>query len=1066
MRTRNSYFPNNSSITILRRRSKRRTPNIIKHELRTIVQVAPMVDNHTMEELLQGPTKGFEETFGEAWERFKEMLRACPHHGFTELAQIDTFYNGLNDNGQESLNAVAGGNLLSKTTREALQIIENKSKEYCVTCGGAHAYYNCPNTDSNQLSVCVAMGTYNQVAPQNRASNYMAPPGFALNQSSTSGTLPSNTIPNLKGEIKVITTRSGVAYEGPLIPTPKKEPDVPKALPKPNIPYPSRLNDQKLREKDTNQMEKKLNDATRKDHFPLPFMDQMLERLAGNEFYCFLDGFFGYIQIPINALDQEKTTFTCSYGTFAYRRMPFGLCNAHGTFQMCMMAILHDIIEKTMEVFMDNFSVFGDSFSSCLSHLDTMLQRLEVDRAKVDLIAKLPHPTTVKGVRSFLRHAAFYRRFIQDFSNIARPITHLIEKETPFVFSKDCIDAFKTLKKKLTEAPILVAPDWNLPFELMWTKNLTVDRLSRLENPHKDVFENKDINENFPLLTLRKISSGSTPWFADFANFYVGNFMVKGMSSQQKKKFLRDVKHYFWDDPYLFWICADQIIRWCVHGQEAFNILKACHEGPTRGHHGANFTAKKVVSAAKLLILNPNAFDLWKMRIEQYFLMPDYLLWEIILNGDSLIPTRVIKGVLQPVAPTTVEQKLARKNELKAHGTLLMALPDKHQLKFNSHKDAKTLMEAIKKRFGGNTETKKVQKTLLKQQVSLSQEDANLKFLRSLPSEWKTHILIWRNKADLEEQSLDDLFNGLKIYKAEVKHSSSTGTTTQNLAFVSSCNTNSTTESLSAAVSVSAVCAKMPVSSLPNVNSLSNAMAMLTMRARRFLQKAWRKLRANGPTFMGFDMSKVECYNYHRKGHFTRECRSPKDSRRNSAAEQKRRTIPVETSTSNALVSQCDGVGRYDCSNQAEEEPANYALIAFSSSSSSSGNELSPTKPAQNLSQINRPTTPIIEDWVSDSEDESKTKAPQIVPSFVQSSKQVKSPRYSVQHVQTSIPAATPKPTSPKSASSGKRRNRKACFVCKSVDHLIKNVIIMLRKWLNPQQGTMHTGVIISTMLK
>nr|GEW40593.1 hypothetical protein [Tanacetum cinerariifolium] len=124
----------------------------------------------------------------------------------------------------------------------------------------------------------------------------------------------------------------------------------------------------------------------------------------------------------------------------------------------------------------------------------------------------------------------------------------------------------------------------------------------------------------------------------------------------------------------------------------------------------------QVVSAAKLPILNPNEFDLWNMRIEQYFLMTDYSLWEVILNGDSPVPTRIVEGVVQPVAPTTTEQKLARKNELKACGTLLMALPDKHKLKFNSHKDAKTLMEAIEKRFRGNTETNKVQKTLLKQQ--------------------------------------------------------------------------------------------------------------------------------------------------------------------------------------------------------------------------------------------------------------------------------------------------------------------------------------------------------------
>nr|GFA23451.1 reverse transcriptase domain-containing protein [Tanacetum cinerariifolium] len=163
-----------------------------------------------------------------------------------------------------------------------------------------------------------------------------------------------------------------------------------------------------------------------------------------------------------------------------------------------MLAIFHDMVEKTMKVFMDDFSVIGNSFENCLSRLDKMLQwcedtnlslnweksyfmvkegivlghkisknRIEVDRAKVNVISKLPHPTTVKGVRSFLGHADFYRRFIQDFSKISRPMTHLLEKNTPFIFFKDCIKAFQTFKKKLTEAPILTAPNWDLPFELM-----------------------------------------------------------------------------------------------------------------------------------------------------------------------------------------------------------------------------------------------------------------------------------------------------------------------------------------------------------------------------------------------------------------------------------------------------------------------------------------------------------------------------------------------------------------------------------------------------------------------
>ncbi|GJS42051.1 reverse transcriptase domain-containing protein [Tanacetum coccineum] len=324
---------------------------------------------------------------------------------------------------------------------------------------------------------------------------------------------------------------------------------------------------------------------------------------------------------------------------------------------------------------------------------------LEVDRAKVEVIAKLPHPTSVKGVRSFLGHAGFYRRFIQDFSKIARPMTHLLEKETPFVFSEECVDSFNTLKRRLTEAPILIAPDWDLPFELMcdasdfaigavlgqrknkhfqpihyasktmneaqthytttekellavvyafekfrsylvmsksivytdhsaikylfakkdakarlmrWilllqefdieirdkkgAENLAADHLSRLENPHQDKLDNKEINEAFPLETLGSIAlqDQSTPWFADFANYHAGKFVIKGMTSQQKNKFFKDVKHYFWDDPFLFKICADQVIRRCVSGQEALDILKACHSGPTGGHYGANYTARKI----------------------------------------------------------------------------------------------------------------------------------------------------------------------------------------------------------------------------------------------------------------------------------------------------------------------------------------------------------------------------------------------------------------------------------------------------------------------------------------
>ncbi|XP_017976423.1 PREDICTED: uncharacterized protein LOC108661939 [Theobroma cacao] len=210
---------------------------------------------------------------------------------------------------------------------------------------------------------------------------------------------------------------------------------------------------------------RKLNKATRKDHFPLPFIDQMLDRLAGKEYYCFLDGYSGYNQIAIALEDQEKTTFTCPYGTFAFRRMPFGLCNALATFQRCMMAIFTNMVEKCLEVFMDDFSVFGNNFDDCLLNLARVVKRcekrnlvlhwekchfmvregivlghkissngIEVDKAKIEAIEKLPPPINVKGIRSFLGHASFYRRFIKDFSKISKSLCNLLEKDVPFKF--------------------------------------------------------------------------------------------------------------------------------------------------------------------------------------------------------------------------------------------------------------------------------------------------------------------------------------------------------------------------------------------------------------------------------------------------------------------------------------------------------------------------------------------------------------------------------------------------------------------------------------------------------
>nr|GEY81578.1 hypothetical protein [Tanacetum cinerariifolium] len=329
----------------------------------------------------------------------------------------------------------------------------------------------------------------------------------------------------------------------------------------------------------------------------------------------------------------------------------------------------------------------------------------------------------------------------------------------------------------------------------------------------------------------------------------------------------------------------------------------------------------QVVSAAKLPILNPNEFDLWKTRIVQYFLMTDYSLWEVILNGDSPAPTRLIEGS----SFDSLDQIYDRLQNLISQLEILGE--------------------------------------------SLSQEDINLKFLRSLPTEWRTHTLIWRNKTDLEEQSLDDLFNILKIYEAEVKNSPSASTFTQNIAFVSSNNTDSTNEPVIAVASVSVASAKILVSALPNVDTFSNA------RTRR-------NLGANRPTSMGFDMSKVECYNYHRKGHFTRECRSPTDTRRNAMTRvfKQKRNLPTMPSWPSPLQVLLVLTMRYQSGDGYRVVPPPYTRtfmppkpnLVFhdvpnvnETAHTALNVELSPTKPDKDLSHTYRPSAPIIEDWVS-----------------------------------------------------------------------------------------------------
>ncbi|XP_019462960.1 PREDICTED: uncharacterized protein LOC109361886 [Lupinus angustifolius] len=321
---------------------------------------------------------------------------------------------------------------------------------------------------------------------------------------------------------------------------------------------------------------RKLNQATRKDHFPLPFMDQMIERLAGQAYYCFLDGYSSYNQITVDPQDQEKTTFTCPFGIFAYRKMPFGLCNAPTTFQRCMLAIFSDLVEQCIEVFMDDFSIFGSSFENCLANLDIVLQRcvetnlvlnwekchcmvtegvvlghkissrgIEVDKAKIEVIKDLPPPLNVKGIRSFLGHAGFYRRFIKDFSKIVKPLMVIYTDHA----------AIKYLLTKSDSKPrllrwVLLLEEFDLVIkDKKGSENCVADHLSRLVNQKVTEKESEEVEE---FLDEKLLSIQERTWFADMANFKAAWVLPEEFTWHQKRKFLRDSRQFVWDDPHLF----------------------------------------------------------------------------------------------------------------------------------------------------------------------------------------------------------------------------------------------------------------------------------------------------------------------------------------------------------------------------------------------------------------------------------------------------------------------------------------------------------------------------------
>ncbi|GJU29218.1 putative nucleotidyltransferase, ribonuclease H [Tanacetum coccineum] len=731
---------------------------------------------------------------------------------------------------------------------------------------------------------------------------------------------------------------------------------------------------------------RKLNDATRKDHFSLPFIDQMLERLCGNEYYCFLDGFLGFLRIPIAPEDQEKTTFTYPCRTFAYRRMPFRLCNAPATFQRCMMVIFHDMVKDFMEVFMDDFSVFGNSFDCCLANLDRMLARceetnlvlnwekchfmvkecivlghkiygacIEVDKAKIDVITKFPYPTNMKGVRSFLGHVGFYQRFTQDFFMISKPMTQLSMKDAKFDCSYDCKKAFNILKEKLTTTPIIISPDWNVPFKLMCdASDFAVGAIlgQRIDGKFKPIYyASKTLNNGQEHYTTTEKELIAFVFSFDKFRPYLILSKTGVYTDHSALKYLftnQDAK------PRLIrWVLLLQGFDIDIKDKKGAKNLAADHLSRLENPDFRVFTNKEIVDEfldehIMVLKAKPDDDEPWYADHVNYIvgkIVPPSCGENRFMELNELIELR--DGAYEN---TRIYKERTKKwHDSRLRGDKNFKVGD-NVLLFNSR--FKMHLGKLKSKWSSNS--KKIRCRKLKNvgikrlhddlevtaaklksvcYKEMDQDSAHMVAASKVPMLKPGEYELWRMRMEQYIQMIDySLWEVIKNGNAPpiTKVIEGVETTIAPTTAEEKAQRRSTNGAVNTGHGATTASTQATAVNSTTIDNLSDAMAMLTMRVRRFLKNTRRKFSVNGTETIGFDKSKVECYNRQKRGHFARECRAPRNQE-NRNRENTKRVVPVETTTSNALVS-CDGSG-YDWIDQAEEGPTNFALTAYSSTS-------------------------------------------------------------------------------------------------------------------------------------